>query len=263
MKKIVSILAILVIAMFVLSGCGSKEISAPEEVKTVSHPSPTDDVKTAPQPEPEPQPAEQYNSAPEPEPETAPVKEPSKKVKDLLSKHSRVKSLHYMYQDPLNYPAEWPTWIKDNKMHIDLRTLDQVNSDTYVNQVYLDKASKTAVGYCESNEFKCKDPNQAVKVKFAKYNRKSPIDWIEGVTYAEIETTETMQQRTVVRLAYTDDKGAKVVMWVDDYYGVPVKVEVTKDGDKKRYVFEDLAFNNVEDSDLKHQTIAERYNVVQ
>jgi outer membrane lipoprotein-sorting protein len=48
-------------------------------------------------------------------------------------------------------------------------------------------------------------------------------------------------------------------MWVDDYYGVPMKVRVTSSGTTSDYQFEDIAFNSVEDADLEHGFVTVTY----
>ena len=49
-------------------------------------------------------------------------------------------------------------------------------------------------------------------------------------------------------------------MWVDEYYGVPVRVEVRSGGVKSEYIFEDIGFNAVDDSDLEHAFVTQSYN---
>lgn len=246
-RTILALLAVFVIAIFI-SGCGQAEVSAPED----EQPSP------APRPAPEPEPEEEVQvaepePAPEPEPEPEPVKQMSKTVRDLLEDHSRVKSLGYLYQDARNYPMEWPTWVRGNEVAMDLREPVQASGDNYITKVYLNTASKTAEGYCESKIHRCEDPNEAVSVTYAKYKRKTPIDWIKSVKYAEKESEETMQQRRVLKLQFESFDGDSGVMWVDDYYGVPMEVWVESGSDTTKYIFEDISFNSVTDSDLEHQ----------
>jgi hypothetical protein len=63
-----------------------------------------------------------------------------------------------------------------------------------------------------------------------------------------------MQQRTVWKIFYNDN-GKDVTMWVDDYYGVPVKVWVQDGSTKNEYVFEDIGFEAVDESDLQHNLV--------
>ncbi len=229
--------------------------------------------------EAEPVPVEEFQEKQATEPKTT-VKEPApvqkedpvevktepalptmnKKVAELLTKHqNRVTSLRYMYQDQTNKPEEWETWTDGSTMHVKLREMDNVKGDVYVDNIYLELGSKKAQGYCERNVYRCADPNSPVDVSFGKYYRKSPLDWIQSITYAEKETEEQMQQRTVWKLKIPQGD-TTLYMWVDDYYGVPVKIREVTNGVANEYIFEDIAFNTVDKDDLGHNFIAKSYN---
>ncbi|MFC1723288.1 hypothetical protein ACFL0V_04060 [Nanoarchaeota archaeon] len=252
-KTIIAIMAILVIAMFVLAGCGSSD-AEPE-----SKPVPKKSTAKVAEPENEPEPVQRTAPEPEDEPEPEPVKKMSKSMTELLGKHTRVKSMYYMYQDSLNYPTEWPTYVMGNKISVDLREEQELGDGVYVDHIYMNSGTKTAKAYCEKKISRCPDPNQAHDVRYAKYGRKTPLDWIRQVTYAEKEGEETRQQRMAVKIAY-EDGDSKVTMWVDEYFGVPMEVRVKKDGDTKSYIFEDLAVNTVDEADIEHQTVTSVYN---
>jgi len=195
----------------------------------------------------------------EEEPEEVVLRAPNKKIQELLKKHNgRVTSMTYMYQDQTNHPEEWETWVKDGKMHIKLRELDNVRDEVYIDNIYLDISSKDAKGHCERKVMRCSEPNKPVDVRFEKYNRKTPLDWIKSVTYAEKVAEEQMQMRTVWKIQYEED-GKQIFMWVDEYYGVPAMVRVVDNGAVNNYVFEDISFNSVDDDDLEHQQITVTY----
>jgi hypothetical protein len=230
-----------------LVGCPKPQVEPEEEPKEVVS-----------KPKEEPEEAEEEPEEVEAEPE--PVRVPTKKIQELLQKHvGRVTSLRYMYQDQTMKPEEWETWIKGNKMHVKLREMDNVRGDVYIDNVYLDIAKQEAVGYCERPVYRCADPNSPIDVSFKKYYRKTAFEWIEEVTYAEKEAEEQMQQRNVWKLKYTED-GKTVTMWVDEYYGIPLKVRVVEGSAVNEYIFEDLGFNAVDDSDLEHGFIEKGYH---
>lgn len=247
-NKYLALVLIFSIAFLFLAGCAAKQ-EAPAQVEkhTTQTTTPSKEVKTEPQ------------QQVEPEPQPEPAKQMDKKVAELLQKHiGRVTSLKYMYQDQTIKPEEWETWVTDDKMHVKLRELDNVAGDVYVDEIYLDLASKDAKGYCERTVYRCADPNTPVDVTFKKYYRKTPIDWIEGVTYAVKESEEQMQQRTVWKLV-SEDGDKTTTMWVDDYYGVPLMVKVKQGSTVNEYNYEDIAFNSVDDSDLTHGLVTATY----
>lgn len=243
----VLLVAFSVVFMF-LAGCAAQQAAPQVEDEPVQEePEEQEEEYTAPEPEDEP----------EPEPE--PVRQMDKKVAELLQKHvGRVHSMKYMYQDQTIKPEEWETWVKDDRMHVKLREMDNIEGDTYVDHVYLDLVSEDAEAYCERNVYRCADPNTPVDVNFKKYYRKTPIDWINSIDYAVKETEEQMQQRTVWKLV-SEEGDKTTTMWVDDYYGIPLIVEVERGGDVNRYVYEDMSYNSVDDSDLEHDLVTKTY----
>ena len=192
--------------------------------------------------------------------QTALAIQPSEKIKKLLNKHiGRVKSMSYLLQDPTTYPAKWIFFVKDNKIHIKLDDLKNVQGDTYIDNVYLDTSSKTAIGFCEAKLYRCKDPNKEIETDYSLYFRKTPLDWIKQVTYAKEVGSETRQNRNTIIIEYPD-QDSKIMMWVDEFYGTPLEVRVIKGSSTKKYLFEDLAINSVTDAKLDHPQILITYN---
>ncbi|MBW2964652.1 hypothetical protein KY363_04290 [Candidatus Woesearchaeota archaeon] len=256
MRKHIVIAMILGIVLMFLAGCAQQQ-AAPAPVPKSSEPAKT--VTSAPTQEAEPATTTTTTKTEPATTTTTTTKTMTKAMSQLLQKHiGRVTSLQYMYQDATNKPEEWETWIKDNKMHVKLREMDNVKEDVYIDNIYMDLNAQSAKGYCERAVYRCADPNTAVDVKFAKYYRKTPLEWIQEVTYAEKIAEEQMQSRTVWKIQYEKD-GTTVLMWVDDYYGVPVKVKETKGSVVNDYIFEDIAFNSVDDSDLSHGLVTTTY----
>ena len=192
--------------------------------------------------------------------QTITAKQPSEKVSKLLSKHiSRVQSMSYMYQDETNYPGEWKTYAKDNKIHVKLEELKNVKDETYVDNIYLDTSAKTAEGYCEAKVYRCKDTNKKINIDYNIYSRKTPLDWIKKITYAEEIGSETRQQRNAIIIEYTEGS-SKIMLWVDEFYGIPMEVRVSKNGKTNKYIYEDLTINSVKDSETSHEEILATYN---
>ncbi|MBI5061565.1 MAG: hypothetical protein HZB67_04605 [Candidatus Aenigmarchaeota archaeon] len=195
-------------------------------------------------------------------PAQAEMRTPTKHVRDLLAKQGlKVKSMIFMYQDPQNKPEKDQYFIKGEKIKISLAQLDHISDNIYVTTIYLDRSTQEAIGYCEAKMYRCKDPNKPFPVPFSKYERKTPVDWIAGVTYAEEVSSERIDDREVAVLQFEED-GSAVKMWLDTFFGVPLKIQVMKSGSiVDEYIFEDIAFNSVTDDQLVHKTFENGYAV--
>ena len=79
------------------------------------------------------------------------------------------------------------------------------------------------------------------------------------LSYNEVDVSLETEQRNIWKLKYTEDDKI-VYMWVDEYYGLPLKVKVVENGVANDYIFEDIGFNTVDDSDLEHALVTETYN---
>ena len=237
MKRILVLLTVLLLVF--VAGCGDKEVAAPSVAAPEEPAAPTEPAETAPVAEPEP------------EPEPAPTQQNDADVVKLLEKHTKVKSLSYMYQDPENYPEFHEYIVKDDKIAVIYTVLDQDNPVGKIDSIYIDLSAKKATAYCERASYNaCPDKNKEHPLTFSTYVRDTSIDWIEKVEYAEITGQEQLDNRNVKVLKTTID-GKDTTMWVDDYYGTPLKIDYGGD----EYRFQDTAFNAVDEMDLEHQHI--------
>lgn len=254
-KKKVFLIFVGVVFMFAtaLAGCQKQEViaSPPDESgssasKAVA--APTVEAPSAP-------------IAGKDAPAAAETRTATKRVRDLLAKQGlKVKSMNYLYQDPQNTPEKDEVFVKGNKLKIKLAQLDHVVNDVYVDTIYIDRAAGEAAGYCEKKIYRCRDPNTPHAVAYEKYNKKTPVDWIKGVAYAEEVGSETMDNRDVLVVEYKE-KDAQVKMWIDTFYGVPLKIEVMQGSKVDTSIFEDISFNSVDDSSLVHADVSDKYAV--
>ena len=245
-NKYVSLVLVFSIAFLFLAGCATQPQVQDDDDEPVIKP-----ITTPKEVEVEP------DDEPEPEPE--PAKVMNKKVAELLQKHvGRVNSMRYMYQDQTIKPEEWETWIKGDRTHVKLREMDNIRDDVYIDNIYFNTATQTAEAYCERPVYRCVDPNSPVDVNYKKYVRKTPFDWINEITYAEKESEEQMQQRNVWKLVSKED-GKTTTMWVDEYYGIPLRVIVQEGSSVNEYIYEDIGFNDADESDLEHGFISKTY----
>jgi len=238
MKRIVVFLTIAMLA-FLAIGCGQ---AADEPTLPANKPvpaAPSVPLKTAPMPEPEPE----------------PVKEVSSEVAKLLEVHTKrnIKSLTYFYSDPINKQSSDVFHVKGDRMVIELFEPSSYDKKTYFNTVYLDLVSEEAVAYCEAeSRVLCEDPNKEFDVRFDDYVRPTPLDWINMVEYAEKTGGEMVDSRFVNKLEF-DEGGVNYALFVDEYYGLPIRVEVTGGPEEGKYEYIDMFLNSVDDDRMYHQ----------
>ena len=170
----------------------------------------------------------------------APQKQISAEIKDLLSKSkTRVSSIYYKYRGPETGTDFDEFYIKGDKIKYrparEIQSLDQPNSfDT----IFIDTTAKTAYSYCEAAY--CKVHGKKADLNYDSAYIQTVFDWI-NVNQAEKIGEEVIESRNTWKLQ--TNKG---VVWVDVFYGVPLKAEA----DGKTYRFEQIAVNSVKDTDI-------------
>jgi hypothetical protein len=111
--------------------------------------------------------------------------------------------------------------------------------------------AKTATAYCESKKY-CIKTGEAGPVDYDQYYLKTPLDWIDGVTSA----TKKGEARLVDRDVWILQLDGNVTMWVDTYYGIPLRV----DNSQERHEFQNPLFNGVTDAEVQYMEKEDRYD---
>ncbi|HLF54919.1 MAG TPA: hypothetical protein VI612_04310 [Candidatus Nanoarchaeia archaeon] len=188
---------------------------------------------------------------------TVTSQEMSPELRDLLKRaDEKVSNLKYLFggTDTSNLFTDGYA-IKGTKLVIYEYEEDYYVREGYYDTVYVDTAAKTAVGCC-IDKSRCLSHNvdntgKKFDVDYASLNiPKTPYQWTKEVTSGSIVGPQTFNSRSVTYIKFMRDDGAEVQMWVDDTYGVPHKVVVIKDGQEKKYQFNDMTFNSLKDADF-------------
>ncbi len=258
MKKILCLMLLL----FVLVAC--KEAPESELADSgIDSPAKEDTVKeteTAPQTEPapvvssEPQTGEsKAETAPQPETKTA-VTDVDPKLRDLLKRaDEKVTSLSYLYGGSETGNLFLDTYhLKSGKMKIKKYEENYYVRDGYYDTIYFDEG----IGCCEERS-RCVSHNvdnmnrtHSVDVSMLRIP-KTPYQWLKEVNNAMIIGPETIDERSVTHIRFTDSNGQLTHMWIDDNYGIPHRVIVTdRNGNDIKYQFNDVKFNQLKDVDF-------------
>lgn len=178
----------------------------------------------------------------------------SPELRDLLQKaDSSLKSVSYLYAEQPDNIGFDNYFVKGTKMKIQLMEKNDYVIDDYFNAVYVDTVAKTAKGRCE-NKKRClsktvDNTKRVYDLKYEEYRKKTAYEWIKQVDNAEIIGMETLNNHAITRIK-TEKYGATIEMWVDNRFGVPHRVKVTKDNEERTYYFKNIMFNALKDADV-------------
>jgi outer membrane lipoprotein-sorting protein len=165
---------------------------------------------------------------------------------ELLKKSEELEGYKYFYSDGEDLFMD--VWVKGNLIKEEFHsTTTKDYFDTIHDTVILDTEKKTAYSY--STERLCDDYLIARDADYNKFKVETPLEFAEKIALnAKSVGGETMDNRKVLVFEY-EDEGATVKVWIIEYYGMPTKVEITKNGEKKRIDYDEMAFK-VKDSDF-------------
>ncbi|PIN73400.1 hypothetical protein COV20_04190 [Candidatus Woesearchaeota archaeon CG10_big_fil_rev_8_21_14_0_10_45_16] len=222
-----------------------------------------------PQPEPVQQPAVEPAAVPSAPVETQP-EEPQVKqqpldpeIASLLAKSDEIDSYGYAYSSRVrnqfeNYDtAAFSVYVNGNNIKKVYAAPQKLRDNIHYNEVFLDSDAMTAYGICTARSIKCTGlENKAYKVE---YNferlRITPFTVKESVlSSAEIEQQGVFQNRKSSVLRFTDSDGNEERIWVDQFYGMPLKHTIfeVNDGDElvlKEFIFGQFSAANTKKSE--------------
>lgn len=273
MKKIYCLICALLITLLIVGCTALKEEAAPTKETAAAEPkvevkeTATEEKVTAPATAPATTKPATTVAAPKTEP-AAPVppesttvveqsKEVSPELKALLETADRkLQSMRYLYAGPTTQNRFLNTYlVKGKYIKVDLYEVDPYVIDSYFDAVYLDTDAKTATGRCEDKK-RCISTNvdntkKIFNASYDDYRIKTPYEWVKEISFAEIVGPEVMDGRSVTKIKYHDARSS-TEMWVDNTYGVPIKLVITyDDSTKETQQFKDYQFNTLADADVK------------
>ena len=171
-------------------------------------------------------PIAQQASTPEKTVSSSPLSLPGD-VQKLLDLAKKVKSYQYEHSQSPNLKLLTKTWVKGDRVKVELYQPPRYDPLTYYNTVYFDLSTKYAMGYCEDS-LRCRDrQNAAVSVDYQSSRPKLAAEWLSEIDTATVQVLQTqpIDNRPAKRIQYQDD-GTAVDMWLDETYGLPLKIVV-------------------------------------
>lgn len=179
----------------------------------------------------------------------------SPEMRDLLGRADRkVKSYSYLFSVSKENSFPHQYFIKGPYVKIKLFELEPYFIENYYDTVYLDTKSRKAFGYCE-NRRKCisgkyDNTKRVFNVSYDDYRIKTPYEFLKAVSFAEIVGPELIENRNTIKIRQVEGDLVSE-MWLDDAYGLPRRVVISRDGvSVSSYNFADMQFNALSDSDV-------------
>ncbi|MDP1729457.1 MAG: hypothetical protein Q8L27_04600 [archaeon] len=165
----------------------------------------------------------------------------------LLDKQGEAPNIKYRYSKLPDLNTETVT-IKDNKVKIDL--ISGIKIKEY-STIYIDTSTKEAFGLCEERkDVVCTNYGKVTVVNFDEFNPITPYAWLAKVPkVAEIKGSETISQRQTTVIEFGSE-GQNIKIWIDNFYKIPLKVQVESGSDKDTYVYDLITMGNIKDSEV-------------
>ncbi len=228
MDKIKILFALFVIAIFVV-GC------APPEVE----PGAESEAETQPEAEVQPE--------AEPEPEV--VQEMSDELKGVLEKNENVKSFEYRYSGPEEIQIAYS--VKGDLIKGSYQSFKKYNDFKYYD-IYMNTMDETAYLVCY-DVIECKG-KKALTVPFEDFDPVTPLEFVRTIEYGVITEHTQVDNKNTVVVSFTNADGNQERVWIWDYWGMPLKREVSVGGEKEIYYYNGLVVNTVLDNKVTMPT---------
>jgi len=137
-------------------------------------------------------------------------------------------------------------WVKQ-ELPVQREVLYRNDKDVIIFNI----VEKTAQAYCESAKY-CIKTGDSGAVDYQQYYLKTPLDWVNGLESVEKISEAKIGNRNVWQLRTKDG----VDLWLDTYYGVPLRVDVGTE----RHDYQNIIFNRVEDKGVQFTELRDDLN---
>ncbi|MBW2965100.1 hypothetical protein KY363_06590 [Candidatus Woesearchaeota archaeon] len=182
-----------------------------------------------------------------------------KLVRNLLTEAAnREENYFYRYSGP--GVAQTDVWVKGNVIKRTILRDDQLDKFKHYNMVYVYRDRKQAWGYCETTKSKCWAGKGPFDETYETRLLKTPKDWVLELGD---EFTWALDNKIADQLYHIVDfrkDGKTTRVYVNDYRGVPYKVEIynkissidsiSLGTAEETYLFDDMDIGAVTDDDV-------------
>ncbi len=205
-----------------------------------------------PQQPPVSQPADQegqqnpdQNSAEEPAAQEPVKEELSQDIADILAKNQKIKSMQYIYSENLSGTATY--YVVGDMLKLSYGPRQKYDGFEYY-MIYADGTKGEEYLVCDKVD-ECKGV-KGKKIGYGTFLTESPLSVIRKLDNGQItERTQINNMNTVV-IDYTNSEGHQERIWVWDYWGIPLKREITIGSKKTTIAYDSMVINQLSEQDV-------------
>jgi hypothetical protein len=183
---------------------------------------------------PLPPPVQETVQPPPVEPVVAPPVVPPKPVLNadiaaLIAKTSKISSYQYIYKSSEDPKAASNYYIKADKIRIHYGSLQDINKFPYTD-IYFDTTKRAATLVCTGYP-ECRG-NRAKEVAYGDYKLDTPLEVVARINNGEITERPQIDNKNTVVIRYNNTAHQPESIWLWEYYGIPLKREITQGSSK-------------------------------
>jgi hypothetical protein len=137
-----------------------------------------------------------------------------------------------------------------DKIRIDRYEENYQAIGSYYDTVFVDTVAETAKAYClKEDSILCKGWEQGKDMPYEEFVIKLPHEYIEEIEQATKVGSETLYDRRTYKLTYRVE-GMLHTAWVDEYSGIPLRVQIGESRDSPKWEFREVGVNGVLPEDV-------------
>lgn len=176
-------------------------------------------------------------------------KEIDSAIQKLFDKAKKFTNYEYEYTAPKNVNIVKVS-VMNNSMRLNVgKRPERINNFQYTD-VFFEKDKKNAVLMCLQVEY-CDNTKTALKADYDSLYIKTVMELIDEVTYAKVTGDEMVNNKDAYVVNYKLLNGEEGRMWIDKWYGTPLKKSFTKNDEVITEAYSNFLTNVVKELYVK------------
>ena len=206
--------------------------------------------------------------------ETLPEQQLDPEIEELIAKGRNAANYNYFFSSLVrdNYgiytETSYTVFVKEEKTKKVYLNPKKLRGDIFYNEIYLDNTKKTAIGICTKIGILCEkilDKAYAVDYLSEKIDV-TPAELLKGVGLNAAKVgEEVIDNRKTTIIEYTNAKGQKERLSLDNHFGLPLKQIIYETSDDQEIILETNRFSKFSVGNVltKEVTLPEKYQIVE